>query len=137
MFTKSVSGLQPIKATSIEVATRVTPININENGIQIPQLHSSGKIPIKFGDTDFHVGHLHGDPNNEYIYLNSLAINNTDKNVELSLETIIPAEGDDAIPIQPLSASIPGDLELSGGSIIKIGTSQIQSSDLSDGGSLL
>ena len=62
MFTKSVSGLQPIKATSIEVATRVTPININENGIQIPQLHSSGKIPIKFGDVDFHVGHLHNAP---------------------------------------------------------------------------
>ena len=71
MFNKSVSGLQPIKATSIEVATRVTPININENGISIPKLHSSGKIPIKFGDADFHVGHLHNDPDNEYIYLNS------------------------------------------------------------------
>lgn len=131
MFSKSVSGLKTVKATSIEVATKGEPINIHEGGISIPELQEhGGKIPIKFGNTDFHVGHLSDDPNNEYIYLNSLSVENTGNNVQLELDPVEPIG-------RQLQAKIPGDLVLTENSKILIGSTQIASANLVDDANIL
>ena len=142
MFQKSVSGLQAIKATSVEVSTKSKAINIDEDGISIPVLDHvhGGKMPIKFGDTAFHVGHLSDDPEGDYLYLKDLFAKNQDNNDPANINNVTISVdrpvGEEARG-RYLSAKIDGDLDLDNAAVIKIGGSQINSADLSNDADLL